>query len=127
MDFTALLQHTHTEHLIVEMKDTAKVYGSGALEVFATPAMIGLMEMTCLKSIADKIGDDNTTVGTKVNISHLKASPIGAVIRCTSKVIEVEGRRVAFEVQCFEGDTLIGEGHHERFIVDSKRFMSKFQ
>ena len=115
----------HSETLVVEHKDTAAVYGSGALEVFATPAMIALMEKTCLEAVASKIGEGNTTVGIAVNIKQLKASPIGSLIRCDSKLIEVDRKRLVFEVRCFEGDTLIGEGIHERFVVDSAKFMAK--
>ena len=115
----------HSETLVVEHKDTAAVYGSGALEVFATPAMIAMMEKTCLESVSCKIGEGNTTVGIAVNIKHLKASPVGAVIRCDAKLIEVDRKRLVFEVKCFESDTLIGEGIHERFVVDSEKFMAK--
>ena len=115
----------HSETLVVEHKDTAAVYGSGALEVFATPAMIALMEKTCLESVADKVGDGNTTVGIAVNIKHLKASPVGATIRCEAELTEVDRRRLVFKVQCFEGETLVGEGIHERFVVDSAKFMAK--
>ena len=115
----------HSETLVVEHKDTAAVYGSGALEVFATPAMIALMEKTCLESVADKVGDGNTTVGIAVNIKHLKASPVGTLIRCDATLIEVDRKRLVFEVRCFENDVLIGEGIHERFVVDSEKFMGK--
>ena len=115
----------HSEELVVEHKDTAAVYGSGALEVFATPAMIALMEKTCLISVCDKIGEGNTTVGIAVNIKHLKASPVGAAIRCEAELTEVDRRRLVFKVQCFEGDTIIGEGIHERFVVESAKFMAK--
>ena len=115
----------HSETLVVEHKDTAAVYGSGSLEVFATPAMIALMEKTCLEGVNSKIGEGNTTVGIAVNIKHLKASPVGAMIRCDAKLIEVDRKRLVFEVQCFEGDTLVGEGLHERFVVDSVKFMGK--
>ena len=114
----------HSETLVVEHKDTAAVYGSGALEVFATPAMIALMEKTCLESVSDKVGG-NTTVGIAVNIKHLKASPVGALIRCDAKLVEIDRKRLVFEVQCFENDVLIGEGIHERFVVDSEKFMGK--
>ena len=115
----------HSETLVVEHKDTAAVYGSGSLEVFATPAMIALMEKTCLESVNAQIGEGNTTVGIAVNIKHLKASPVGSTIRCNAKLIEVDRKRLVFEVQCFEGENLIGEGIHERFVVDSEKFMGK--
>ena len=126
MEYDMLRGLHHSETLVVEHKDTAAVYGSGALEVFATPAMIALMEKTCLESVADKIGEGNTTVGIAVNIKHLKASPVGSTIRCEAEIVEVDRRRLVFSVKCFEGETLVGEGIHERFVVDSTKFMSKF-
>ena len=126
MEYNALKGLHNSVTLVVEHKDTAAVYGSGALEVFATPAMIALMEKTCLESVADKIGEGNTTVGIAVNIKHLKASPVGSTIRCEAEIVEVDRRRLVFEVKCFEGETLVGEGTHERFVVDSQKFMSKF-
>ena len=117
----------HSEQLVVEHKNTAAVYGSGALEVFATPAMIALMEKTCLMSVCDKIGEGNTTVGIAVNIKHLKASPVGSTIRCEAELVEVDRRRLVFEVKCYDGETLVGEGIHERFVVDSEKFMNKIQ
>ena len=126
MEYDMLKGLRHSETLVVEHKDTAAVYGSGALEVFATPAMIALMEKTCLESVANKIGEGNTTVGIAINIKHLKASPVGVTIRCEAELVEVDRRRLVFSVKCFEDETLIGEGIHERFVVDSKKFMSKF-
>jgi len=126
MEYDALKGLHNSVMLVVEHKDTAAVYGSGALEVFATPAMIALMEKTCLESVADKIGEGNTTVGIAVNIKHLKASPVGSTIHCEAEIFEVDRRRLVFSVKCFEGETLVGEGIHERFIVDSEKFMSKF-
>jgi predicted thioesterase len=96
------------------------------LEVFATPAMIALMEKTCLLAVCDIIGEGNTTVGIAVNIKHLKASPVGATIRCEAELTEVDRRRLVFSVKCFEGETLVGEGIHERFVVESAKFMAKF-
>ena len=125
MEYDMLKGLRHSETLVVEHKDTAAVYGSGSLEVFATPAMIALMEKTCLEGVNDKIGEGNTTVGIAVNIKHLKASPVGALIRCDAHLVEVDRKRLVFEVRCFEGETLIGEGIHERFVVDSEKFMGK--
>ena len=126
MDFNTLKGLHHSEKLVVEHKDTAAVYGSGALEVFSTPAMIALMEKTCLMSVRDKIGESNTTVGIAVNIKHLKASPVGATIRCEAKLVEVDRRRLVFSVKCFDGSDLVGDGLHERFVVESEKFMAKF-
>ncbi len=125
MEYDQLKGLCHSETLVVKHKDTAAVYGSGSLEVFATPAMIALMEKTCLDSVNDKIGEGNTTVGIAVNIKHLKASPVGALIRCDAKLAEVDRKRLVFEVKCFEGESLVGEGVHERFVVDSEKFMGK--
>ena len=126
MEYDMLKGLRHSETLVVEHKDTAAVYGSGALEVFATPAMIALMEKTCLESVADKIGEGNTTVGIAVNIKHLKASPVGSTICCEVEIVDVDRRRLVFSVKCFEDETLVGEGFHERFVVDSEKFMAKF-
>ena len=125
MEYNNLKGLRHSEQLVVEHKDTAAVYGSGALEVFATPAMIALMEKTCLMSVCDKIGECNTTVGLAVNIKHLKASPVGSTVRCEAELVEVDRRRLVFAVKCFEGENLIGEGIHERFVVESAKFMAK--
>jgi predicted thioesterase len=125
MEYDMLKGLHHSETLVVEHKDTAAVYGSGSLEVFATPAMIALMEKTCLDSVNDKIGEGNTTVGIAVNIKHLKASPVGSTIRCDAALVDVDRKRLVFEVRCFEGETLVGEGVHERFVVDSVKFMGK--
>lgn len=125
MDYDMLKGLRHSECLVVEHKDTAAVYGSGSLEVFATPAMIALMEKTCLESVNDKIGEGNTTVGIAVNIKHLKASKVGAEIRCEALLTEVDRRRLVFEVKCYDGEVIVGEGVHERFVVDSQRFMEK--
>lgn len=126
METNELIGLTHSETIVVRHEDTAAVYGSGALEVFATPAMIALMEMTSLRCVVDKIGEENTTVGIAVNIKHLKASPVGHAIRCEAKVVEVDRKRLVFEVKCYDGEDLVGEGTHERFVVNSAKFMSKF-
>lgn len=115
------------QELEVTAKDTASAYSSGSLDVFATPAMIALMEKTAMLSIADYIPKNSTTVGTEVNIKHLKATPVGKKVKCQSKVIETEGRRIVFETSAFDGDTMIGQGFHTRFIVDTEKFLAKLE
>ena len=99
--------------------------GSGGLDVFATPAMIAFMEGTALKLAQDFLPETSSTVGTLVNVKHVKASPLGATITCETTITEVDGRRLVYEVKAFDNGGLIGEGIHERFIVDCEKFMAK--
>ncbi len=110
----------------VQEKDTAKKYGSGLVEVFATPAMVALMEKTCLESLSAYLPDTYSTVGTQLNVSHTKATPMGMNVTCKSELIEIDRRRLVFKVDAHDEEGLIGEGTHERFIIDKEKFMAKF-
>lgn len=112
---------------VVEYKDTATAYGSGLVEVFATPAMIGLMEMTAQLSVQEKLPVGHATVGTEVNIKHLKATPVGAKVYAKTNLIEVDGKRLVFEVAAFDDKGQIGSGFHTRFIINNERFMEKLK
>ena len=111
--------------LIVGTKDTASHYGSGSVEVLATPAMIGLMEKTCQHSVLPFLPEGYGTVGVKVDISHSRATPVGRKVICTSLLVEVDRRRLVFEVLAEDEKGEIGKGQHERFIIDTEKFMSK--
>lgn len=117
----------HTEKITVTEKDTAKVYGSGTLEVLATPAMAALMEKTAMNSVTPFLEAGQATVGTKLEIEHLSASPIGIEIQCESELVEIDRKRLVFEVTAYDEAGLIGKGKHERFIIDTARFMEKAQ
>ncbi|MFI3289409.1 MAG: thioesterase family protein [Rikenellaceae bacterium] len=105
--------------------NTAATMGSGDLAVFATPAMIALMENAAMKAVAEALSEGSTTVGTEMNATHIKASGLGAEIVATAVVTEVEGRKITLNVGARDGESLIGEGVHTRFIVDREKFMSK--
>lgn len=111
----------------VTLENTASAFGSGLLDVFATPAMIALMEETCLKSVQAEMEEGWGTVGTEVNIEHVSASPVGMHVRCVSKLVEVDGRKLVFDVQAFDEAGLVGQGTHVRFMVQNEKFLHKAQ
>ena len=110
---------------IVTIDNTAKAFTSGALEVFATPAMISLMEETCWKMIQPELEEGLGSVGTKVNVSHTAPSAIGKTVVCEATLIEIDGRRLTFEVVCSDENGMVGMGTHERFIINNEKFMAK--
>lgn len=105
--------------------NTAAALGSGALEVFATPAMVALMEKAALESVQPYLDAEQGTVGTKLDIAHLAATPVGLTVRAESELMEIDRRRLVFRVAAYAGEEKIGEGTHERFIIDNDRFLAK--
>ncbi len=113
------------QSVVVADENTAITMGSGTLEVFATPAMIALMEKTASESIADALDEGSTSVGTLINVAHVSATPKGAEVYCESELTEVDGRRLVFSVKAYDNAGLIGEGTHERFIIFAEKFMAR--
>lgn len=113
------------EELVVTFEDTAAKYGSGLVEVYATPAMVALMEKTCLQSVLSYLPEGHGTVGIKIDVTHSKATPVGMKVTCESTLIEVDRRRLVFEVQAYDEKAEIGRGRHERFVIDTSKFMEK--
>ena len=109
----------------VTKETTAAVLGSGLLEVYATPAMVALMEETCMRSVQTELEEGCGTVGTGLTIHHISATPVGMKVRCVSKLVEVDGRKLVFDVQAFDEAGLIGQGTHERFIIENEKFFQK--
>jgi predicted thioesterase len=108
----------------VTENQTAIQYGSGLLPVFATPALIALMENTAMQLIS--LPDGSSSVGISINMQHVKVSPVGADIQCTATVSSIEGRKYTFEIIATDRSSeIIGKATHERVIVDIKKFMSK--
>ena len=115
----------HTSELRVTDDVTAITVGSGDMPVLATPMMMALMENAAMLAVADELPEGCTTVGGHIESSHLKPSKIGDKVSATAEVTKVDGRKIEFKVAAYQGDALIGEGTHLRFIVDRERFMSK--
>lgn len=109
----------------VTPENTAAALGSGCLPVFATPAMLALMELCAAESVADLLPEGCSTVGTRLDVKHLSATPVGMVVRCETELTEVDRRRLVFFCRAFDDTGLIGEGTQERFIVENERFLEK--
>lgn len=109
----------------VVAENTAAQMGSGDLAVFATPAMVALMENAAMQAVAPALAEGETTVGAEMNTTHLKPSGLGSVITATAVLTEVEGRKLTFTVGARDAEGMIGEGVHVRFVVQRERFMSK--
>lgn len=113
------------KELMVTQEHTAKARNSGTLEVFATPAMIELIEETAWRSVAEELDEGCATVGTALNIKHLSATPTGMKAVCRTRLAELDGRKLTFEVEVADETGKIGEGIHERFIIQSEKFQKK--
>ena len=109
----------------VSAENTALAAGSGTLPVFATPWMCALMEQASWTAVAPALEQGESTVGTKLNISHLSATPVGLSVRAESEVTLVDGKRLEFQVSAYDEKGLIGQGTHERFIITDERFLAK--
>lgn len=109
----------------VNKNNTAQTLGSGDMEVFATPAMVALMENAAMKTVADYLPQNSTTVGSLINVSHIKPSGLDETIETTAILTTIEGRKLTFEVKATDSNGTIGEGTHIRFVVDREKFLSK--
>jgi predicted thioesterase len=113
------------KEITVTQELTAKAMSSGALDVFATPAMIALMENTAFESVAAELEPGSGTVGTALNVKHVSATPVGMKVTCETELVKVDGRALTFSVKAYDEAGLIGEGDHERFIIFEEKFQAK--
>ncbi len=104
---------------------TAAAVGSGLLPVYATPAMIALIEGTAAQSVAPYLEEGSGTVGISLNVKHMAASPIGMEIRCETELVEVDRKRLVFAAKVYDDQEQVGEGIHERFVINNEKFMQK--
>ncbi len=112
---------------VVTLDKTARVMGSGSVEVFATPAMIALMEQAAVAAIDGLLPEGQTSVGTGVNINHFAATMPGQQVRAVATVTEVSGRHITFEVRAWDDGQEIGNGIHKRYVIDEQRFLTSLQ
>ena len=109
----------------VTQDKTAKVMGSGTRDVLATPAMVALMEQTAASSVQPHLEDGVTSVGTKINVEHLSADPVGIEVTCESVLTEVDNRKLIFDIVVSDKHGIVGKAYHERFLIKSESFMTK--
>ncbi|MBQ5714280.1 MAG: thioesterase family protein [Bacteroidaceae bacterium] len=115
----------HTSEQTVSEALTAMQMGSGDLPVFATPAMMALMENAAMMAVANELPEGCTTVGGHIESSHLRPSKVGEKVSAVAEVTKVDGKKIEFKVAAYSGETLLGEGTHLRFVVDKEKFISK--
>jgi fluoroacetyl-CoA thioesterase len=111
--------------ITVSETDTAKHLGSGSIPVYATPALVALMENAAVRALEGNLPPGHTTVGGQINVRHLAATPVGMLVRAKAELIEVQQRKLIFRIRAWDEAELIGEADHVRFVVEADRFMTK--
>lgn len=117
----------HSREIEVSNKESACVFGSGIVNVFATPALVALLESVALESIESYMPAGYTSVGSEVNLKHLKATAIGKKVKADSYLKSFDGRKLNFELHAWDDNGLIGIGTHTRVIVEEKTFMNRLK
>ncbi len=111
----------------VTEENTARTMGSGSLPVFATPAMAALMEQAAERSLLPYLEPGQGSVGIALSLSHISATPVGLTVRAKSEVIAIDGKKITFSVSAYDDAGLIGEGTHQRFLINDEAFLAKAQ
>ena len=127
MELNIPLNLCNQEKEIVNANNVATVVGSGSVEVFATPAMIALMEKTANNSLRNYLPEDCVSVGVEINTKHIKASAIGKEIVCKSELIKVDGKKLFFNISAYEGEDMIGQASHTRVVVNKEKFLNNLK
>jgi len=116
---------TYSKEIVVDMNMLAMNVGSGDVSVYATPMMIALMEEVSANCLLMFLDEGMTSVGTSISTTHISATPVGMKVYAIAKIVEVEGKKVSFEIKAFDAEGLIGEATHNRFIVNREKFNEK--
>ncbi len=115
----------HQSSIIVTDQYTAKSVGSGDLDIFATPSMIALMENAAMELVNPYLTERQTTVGSEINVKHIKPSPLGDMVRSEATLMEIDGQRLVFKLRAWDSKGDIGYGTHVRYIVNKSKFVAK--
>ena len=113
--------------LVVAEDHTAPRVGSGRVHVLATPVMINLIEAAALAAVEHLLPAGHQSLGTVLNVRHIAATPVGMRVEATAEVIEIDGRTIRFRVEARDEKELIGDGTHERVVVNVAKFDQRIQ
>ena len=111
--------------MIVTEEDTAARWGSGLVPAYSTPALVALLESASVHALEGRLAPGQTSVGGRIDVRHLAATPVGMQVRARAILVEVEGAKLTFEIEAWDAVEKIGKAKHERFIVDEVKFMSR--
>lgn len=112
---------------IVTEADTAAKWGSGLVPVFGTPSLVGLMEAAAVKALEGYLPEGQTTVGGRIDVRHLAATPVGMQVRARAELTSVDGKKLTFQIEAWDEVEKIGEALHERFVIDTEKFIARTQ
>jgi fluoroacetyl-CoA thioesterase len=125
LGFDLKLGMTAQVEKVVGEADTAVKFGSGGVRVFATPMMIALMENAALKAVDPHLGEGFATVGLSLNVKHLAATPVGMKVSAGAELCCIDGKKLTFRVEAYDEQEKIGEGTHERYIIELSKFLER--
>jgi predicted thioesterase len=107
--------------------DTASKWGSGLVPVYSTPALVGLMETAAVKALEGQLEAGKTTVGGHIDVHHVAATPVGMTVRARAELTAIEGKKLTFQVEAWDEVEKIGEALHERFLIDTEKFVARVE
>ena len=125
MDFNLKIGMTAQVEKVVGEDDTAVKFGSGGVRVFATPMMIALMENAALNAVDSQLGEGFATVGLSLNVKHMAATPVGMIVSAKAELLSIEGKKLTFKIEAYDEQEKIGEGTHERYIIELSKFLER--
>jgi fluoroacetyl-CoA thioesterase len=111
--------------ITVSETETAAYLGSGLVPVYATPALVALMENAAVRALEGHLPPGHTTVGGQIDVRHLAATPVGMQVRARAELTEVQGRKLSFRILAWDEVEQVGEASHVRYVVDEEAFTTR--